>query len=267
MGRSNINDIQVGQDTKISIVSYSHGRKRVPLAQSLAFTPKKAVNIVGEFDDRYPVLTYETYEGVDVNFETLQADQIDLDAMIMDQDPNSAVINMDPANNGQVNIYCNYFGRNTAYQYGGEYAERCRLSGQPNTHSLKDATKRNQTFMGTRYFRIEGKTGFKAAIQYTRFVNVPAFVTADDVAMTGSTGVFPNQPFPFPLAPTANNGVIGGTQNYIAAFKNGLPINGNANLGATDFTISVNTMTTAVPTVAGDVIEVYTVCSPANPIS
>lgn len=280
--RSNINDVQVGLDTKISLVSATHGRKRVPLAQTLTFTPKKTVTPVGEFDDRYPVLTYETYEGATVAFETMQADQIDVDAMIMDLDSNQAIIVDDPANNQQIRaIYCNFTGRNTGYQYGAEYLEACRLSGNPVSHALKTATKRTQTFEGTRYFRVGGKTGQKAAIQYVRFTNgVASYVTSDDVQMgSNSTGTFPNAPVAYPLPPEENRG---STQNYISAFwtKSGANVatqlNGNANDGAVDFIITNAVFTLQsnglanIPggaTSAGDIVEFFVVVQPATPIS
>lgn len=280
--RSNINDVQVGLDTKISMVSATHGRKRVPLAQTLTFTPKKTVTPVGEFDDRYPVLTYETYEGGSVAFETLQADQVDVDAVMMDLDANQAIIVSDPANHQIVRaIYSNFTGRSTGYQYGAEYLEGCRVSGNPTSHALKTPTKRTQNFEGTRYFRIGGKTGQKAAIQYTRFTDgAPTYATPDDVAMGGhSTGTFPNAPVAYPLPPQENRGT---TQNYISAFwtKSGqsaaTQLNGNSNDGAVDFIITNAIFTlqanglAAIPggaTSAGDIIEFFVVVQPATPVS
>lgn len=280
--RTNINDLQVGLDTKISMVSATHGRKRVPLAQTLSFTPKKTVTPVGEFDDRYPVMTYETYEGATVAFETMQADQVDVDAMIMDLDPNQAIIVSDPANHQQLRaIYCNFTGRNLGVQYGAEYLEACRLSGNPTSHALKTATKRTQTFEGTRYFRVGGKTGQKAAIQYVRFTDgSPTFATADDVLMGSHlTGTFPNTPIAYPLPPEENRGA---TQNYISAFwtKSGAntatQLNGNSNDGAIDFLITnaIFTLQTGglggIPTggtSAGDIVEFFVVVQPATPVS
>jgi hypothetical protein len=271
--RTNINDVQVGNDTKISLVSNTHGRKRLPLAQTCVFTPKKTVTPVGEFDDRYPVLVYETYEGSTVSFETAQADQADLDAMIMDLDPNQAVIVNDPANHQQLRaIYCNYTGRNSGYQYGFEYAEQCRLSGHPTNNALKTETKRSANFEGTRYFKSTGKTGQKAAIQYVRFTDgTPTFATTDDVLMTNhTTATFPNAPVAYALPAEENRGA---TQNYISAWRTPsgtttpIALNGNSADGTVDFTITSTALTLTTPTAAGDIVEFFVVVQPATPIS
>lgn len=244
-----INDIQVGQDTRIDIGSFSHGRKRVAMAQTLSFTPTKSVNVVGEFDNRNPVLVYETYDGVEVAFEANQADQADLDAMIMDQDPNAPVVAMDHSQTGQVRIWCNYTGRNTGYVYAAEFAEDLRNSANPVNSTLKDPTKRSYTFKGTRYVRVEGKTGQKCSIQYTRFVKTPTYATTEDIAFVASVGTFVKKPCNIPQYGGATN-----TDN-LAVVKNG------TKLTSTDFTIDqvLGTITMAVAPVTGDVVECWTV--------
>lgn len=281
MGKSNINDVQVGLDTKISLVSNTKGRKRVPLAQTLAFTPKKAVTAIGEFDNRYPVITYESYEGANVAFETFQADQVDVDAMMMDLDSNQAIIVEDPANNQVLKaIYCNFIGRNTGYQYGAEYIENCRMSANPTAHAVKSETKRTHTFEGTRYFRVGGKTGQKAAIQYVRFTDgAPVLATPDDVLMgSHTTGSFPNAPVAYPLPVEEGRGA---TQNYISAFRTVNPstapvvtqLNGNSADGNVDFVITNAIFTLQLNGVGGagtntgDIVEFFVVVQPTNPIS
>lgn len=245
-----INDIQVGQDTRIDICSYSHGRKRVPMAQSLSFTPNKTVGVVGEFDNRSPVLVYETYEGVDVAFETNLADQVDTDAMIMDVDPNTPVIQMDHAQTKQVRVFCNYTGRNTGYIYAAEYAENLRVSSNPSTSTLKDPTKVPYTFKGSRHVKVEGKTGQKCSIQYNRFYKTTAtFVTADDIAFAGQVGTFPKKPVTLPNAGGAT------TVDNLAVVKNG------TKLASTAFTIDTvaGTITMTDTLNSGDIVETWTV--------
>jgi hypothetical protein len=246
---SQINDVVVGQDTRIDICSYSHGRKRVPMAQTLAFTPKKTVNAVGEFDNRSPVLTWEVMDGVDVTLDAVQADQTDLDAMIMDNDPNAPINGVDESNGATVRIWCNYKGRNTGYLTAGDWAEGLRVSANPTTASIKDPTKKNYTFVGTRHVKVSGKTGQKCSIQYNRFVNTPAYATTDDIAFVGSVGTFPKKPVQFPIG----LGVLVKSLNVVK--------NGTALTETTDYAIDTNagTITMVVAPIAGDVVETWTV--------
>lgn len=255
MGQTFLNDVQVGVDTRINISTMSHGRYRVPLANTLAFTPKKSVGLVHEFDNRYPLLAYETYEGIGTAFDCVLADNTVIDGAIMDVDSNTAslVVN-DPAQNQLIPaIWCNYKGRNLGYQYACEYAEGSRVSAEASVSSIKDPTKRNYGFEGTRYFRVVGQKGQNASIQYNRFVKTPVFPTADDVASTGSSCTFPIAPFAFPLAGQLT------TKNYIALRKNGVYLNGDATLGPIDFSIATTVLTLTAALAVGDVIEAWTV--------
>ena len=246
-----INDVVVGQDTRIDICSYSHGRKRIPMAQTLTFTPKKTVNVVGEFDNRSPVITYETYDGVEVAFEAHQADQTDLDAMIMDEDPNAALIGVAHENTAQVRVWANYKGRNTGYGFAAEWAEGLRNHANPVSSTLKDPTKKSYTFTGTVYRRVAGKQGQKCSIQYNRFVNTPGYATADDIAFAGSVGTFPKTPVLIPI------GNVSGVATTVPALN--VVKNGTALTNVTDYAITGSTITRVAAPIAGDVVEVWTV--------
>jgi len=229
-----INDVQIGKDTRIDICSQSHGRKRVPMAQTLSFTPTKAVTLVGEFDNRYPVTNFETFEGVDVAFEVTMSDQNDVEAMIMDTNLDSNVIQNDPAQHQPVTIFCNYTGHNSGYGYAAEYAEGLRVSAFPTTSNLKDATKTPYSFKGTRYLRVAGKKGQKCSIQYDRFTRgtVPV-VTADDNPLdSNGAGTFDKLPITLPLAGGANG------PNYIRVKKNGQIVESGFTIVSSTFTAS-----------------------------
>ena len=269
MGRSNVNAVQVGQDTKISLCSQTKGRLRVPMAQTAVFTPKMSVGMVGEFDDRFPVLTYGTYEGCTTSFEHFQADTGDVNAMIMDTNPFG---NIQPMSEAlavmcQEKMWVNYYSPTLGYQYGFDYANKLVLSGNPNSQNIKDPAKITKTFEGAVHIGAIGKTGQACALQYVRFTcGSPAFVTTDDVVMTGgnTTGAFPNVPVAIPLPSEANLGV---SQLYVDAYKNGKQINGNSNLGSVDFTITGSNFLPTVAGVATDVFEVMVCVQPATPIS
>ena len=143
MGRSNVNAVQVGMDTKINLGSFSHGRLRVPLAQTCSFTPKLTTAIVGEFDNRFPVMTYGTYEGCTTSFEHFLADTGDVNAMIMDTNPAAVIQPMiEPlAVMNETRLWVNYYSPKLGYQYGCDYANHLVLSGGPNTQTIKDPTK------------------------------------------------------------------------------------------------------------------------------
>ena len=266
MGRSNVNAIQVGQDTKISICSYSHGRKRVPLAQTFSVTPKLTGGIVGEFDDRFPVMTYGTYEGCTTSFEHFLSDTGDVTAMIMDTNPAENIQPMiEPlAVMNECEVWVNYYSPKLGYQYGCDYVNHLILQGNPNTQTIKDPAKITKSFEGAVHMGFIGKTGQKCALQYTRFVyGTPTFATPDDVAIT-TVGTLPNAAIAFPLPAEAN---LGPSQNYVDCKKNGTQLNGNSYAGAVDFTLTGSTFAPTVPPTTGDVIEIWTIAQPSSPIS
>ena len=272
MGRSNVNAVQVGNDTRISLCSQSHGRVRVPLAQTCTFTPKMASGMVGEFDNRFPVMTYGTYEGVTVAFEHFLADNGDINAMIMDTNPFNSVQPMleAVAVMNQERVWVNYYSPTLGYQYGFDYANRLVMSGNPNSQTIKDPAKITKSFEGAVHFGAVGKTGQVCSLQYVRFVgSAPAFKTPDDILMVGGIGTFPNAPVAIPLPTQANMGV---TQNYVDAYKNSAQINGNpvqdgVSGQPVDFTISGTTFTPYVaPNGTTDVYEVMVCVQPSSPI-
>ncbi len=274
MGRSNVNTVQVGQDTKISLLSQTHGRMRVPLAQTFVITPKMNAGVVGEFDNRFPVTGYGTYEGCSVSFEHHQGDIGDVNAMLMDSNPSGPLQSMIEAVAAECVSCCwvNYYSPQLGYQYGFDYVSQIRLQSNPNNQSTKDPTKVTKTFEGLVHVGVIGKTGQKAALQLVRFTASPVnYATADDVALTGSTGTFPNAPVAIPLPAEAN---LGAGQIYVDAYKINpaagvmkTQLNGNSNNGTVDFTITGSTFTLAVAPTAGDVYEILVAVQPSTPIS
>src|SRR5208337_3781009 len=92
-----INDVQVGQNTRINIGSRHYGRKRVPLAGTLSITSKETSGVIPEFDNLNPVLVWNVFDSCDVKFEAPMADQTDIEAMIYDMDPTSTYFGFDEA--------------------------------------------------------------------------------------------------------------------------------------------------------------------------
>lgn len=253
MGGTIINDVQVGQNTRINIQSRHWGRKRVPLAGTLSFTPKETSGVIPEFDNQWPVMVWHVFDSCDVKFEAPQADQTDLEAMIYDMNPSNTYFGFDDARKSYNVIWCNYYGKNLQYLYAAEYAELCQNHQSDTSVDLKSPLKRTYTFTGGRHLRIMAQQG-KApiGIQYTRFVNTPAFSTPDDVALSGSgnvNGVFPYAPQTF----QNNGGPVQGTANFIQCLYNGVPF--------TNFTISGVNLTIGQNTAVGDVVEFWTVAA------
>jgi len=244
-----INDVQLGQDTRINIQSYSHGRKRVPMAGTLSFMPKETTGVVGEFDNRYGVTVYHALESVDVKMDITQSDQNDVDAMIMDKDPASTYLGFDEAQKSKNVIWCNYMGKNRGYLYQADYAEGLVSGTSDSSSDITKPTKRAYAWVGIRHVRIAAKTGSSPlGIQYNRFVHTPAFATADDIALTG--GSFTNGVFPYAPQTVNNVGPNGVDANYIQCLYNGVPF--------TNFTITGTALVIGQTTVAGDVIEFWT---------
>jgi len=215
---SSIKDIQLGKQSRMDIVSYSHGRLRIPIQQTLTITPKMSAGMVEEFDNDNPILTYRQYEGCDLAFEVLETDLPDLKAVLMDVDPAGTVIGYDESQLKRVNAFINYTGKNSTIVYMGDYIENLNLSASPVTGTLKDPMKVTRTFMGTRRVNVEAKQGGKCQIFYDRFYSGSAvFSTPDDVAFSSQVGTFRK---------TAATYVdsTGTTVPVLAVFKNGLKL-------------------------------------------
>jgi hypothetical protein len=255
-GFTYLNDVQVGQQTQINMVSHGHGYKRLPLAETLSFKPKKTAGIVPEFDNTHGVMSFETFEGIDIAFTTTQADQTDKIAMLMDIDPNQTILLDDPAQHAQVTaIFTNFTGKNSGYKYGFVYAEQLRASEASESLSLKDPGKESYSFMGTWGVRAFGKTGQKCSVIYNRLVNTPAFSTSTDIAFTGSTATLTNTAIAVPQA--GYTSPSGKTLNILSAFKNGQKMNIDSTLGTPDITVATTTATVAVAPVVGDVWDLF----------
>jgi hypothetical protein len=254
-GFTYLNDVQVGQQTQVTLVSHGHGSKRLPVAETFQFKPKKTAGVVQEFDNTHGIMSYETFEGVDVSFSTTQSDQTDKIAMMMDIDPNQTIMMDDGAQHAQITaMIVNFTGKNSGYKYGALYAEQLRASEDSESLSLKDPAKESLSFMGIWGARFFGKTGQKCSIQYNRLVNTPSFATTTDIAFTGSTATLTATPV---AVPQAGYGPTGTTLNLISAFKNGQKMNIDSRLGTPDITVTAAVATVAVAPVAGDVWDVF----------
>jgi hypothetical protein len=254
-GFTYLNDVQVGQNTQVNVISRGHGAKRFPMVETFTFKPKKSAGVVQEMDNTRPVASYEVFDGVDINFATTQADQTDKIALMMDIDPNQALFKDDPATNVQLTaLYVNFTGKNSGFKYGAIYAEQLRAGEDSEALTLKDPAKETLAFVGTWGARFFGKTGQKCYIVYARLVNTPVFSTTTDITLTGSSATMTTAAV---AVPEAGYGPSGTTLNLISAFKNGQKMNVDARLGTPDITVASTAVTLAAASAAGDVWDVF----------
>ena len=254
-GFTYLNDVQVGQNTQVNLVSRGHGAKRLPMGEAFTFKPKKSAGVVQEMDNTRPIASYETFEGVEINFTATQADQTDKIAMMMDIDPNQALFKDDPATNVQLTaLYVNFTGKNSGNKYGAIYAEQLRANEDSEALNLKDPAKETLAFMGTWGARFFGKTGNKCYIVYARLVNTPVFSTSSDITITGSSATLTTAAV---AVPEAGYGPTGTTLNLVSAFKNWEKMNVDPRLGTPDITVASTAVTLAAASAVGDVWDVF----------
>lgn len=154
-----------GVRTKLVLVSYSHGAVRVPLAQSLNYTPKLTERNINEFDNLEIAQVVTTFDGVDITFDYLDSDSKLVDAMFADVDPGATVVIDDPSNYQKVNGFANLKGLDSGKIVASILIKQGRAKGSPYTEPVKEEARVTRDLSANNVLKIKGK-----AIAYDRFV-------------------------------------------------------------------------------------------------
>jgi len=166
-----------GVRTKLALVSYSHGAIRVPLQQSLNYTPKLTERNINEFDNLEVAQVVTTFDGVDVTFDYLDSDSKLVDAMFADADPTGSVIIDDPSNYKRVHGFANLKGLDSGLIVASILIKEARAKGSPYTEPVKEEAKVTRDLSATNVMKIKGK-----ALYYQRMLaSTPAGTVYEQV--------------------------------------------------------------------------------------
>jgi len=154
-----------GVRTKLVLVSQNHGAIRVPLAQSLNYTPKLTERTINEFDNLEAAQIVTTFDGVDATFDYLDSDSNLVDAMFADVDPLGNVIVDDPSNYKKVYAYANMKGLESGKIFAAVLIKNARAKGSPYTEPVKEEARVTRDLSATNVLKIKGQ-----AIYYQRML-------------------------------------------------------------------------------------------------
>jgi len=238
-----------GVRTKLVLVSGSHGAIRVPLAQSLNYTPRLTERTINEFDNLEAAMVVTTFDGVDITFDYLDSDSNLVDASFADADPSGDVIIDDPSNYKMVHVFANMKGLETGKIFASILAKNCRAKGSPYTEPVKEEARITRDLSGTNVLKVKG-----GAILYSRILTAVPDVSVYDQAIPPNAYADLNMAVSTPFVATlAQSGEdLGGGKFYLWCLKNGVEV-------TTGFTVTATTFTAADTPVDTDVWELYTV--------
>jgi hypothetical protein len=221
-----------GVRTKLVLVSLNHGAIRVPLAQSLNYTPKITERNIYEFDNLELASVVTNFDGVDVSFDYLDSDSNLVDAMMNDADPTADVVIDNPSNYMKVYAFANMKGLETGKIFASVLMKNMRCKGAPYTEPVREEAKVTRDMSATNVLKIKGQ-----AIAYDRIVKSTGFTGYDqvvppnvsvDIKCAGTT------PFAATLSKTAVK--YDGTNYDLLVLKNGVEVTTGYTLTSTAFT-------------------------------
>ncbi|MFA6971826.1 MAG: hypothetical protein WC208_10545 [Gallionella sp.] len=236
-----------GVRTKLVLVSQNHGSIRVPLAQTLNYTPKITERSINEFDNLEVAQVVTNFDGVDVTFDYLDSDSALVDAQFADVSPSSAVIIDDPSNYQKVYAYANMKGLESGLIFASVLIKNARAKGAPYTEPVKEEAKVTRDLSATNVLKIKGK-----AIQYCRMLASTPDVSIYQQAVPPNIEIdlffSAGAPYVTTLPKTAV--YYEGTSYDLLVLKNGDEVTTGYTMTSTTFTVAVSPATT-------DIWEVY----------
>ena len=242
---TNQQDLYKGKLEKPELVSYSHGRIRGQLIQTLSMSEQHTVELYPEFDNPDMAAAIHDTEGAESAFEWLSSEQHQIESALMDTNPSSSPSMWDPGTVRPIDLLMRYRGLNSGNISAARLEMYGQVSSKTSSNDTKSASKNN---LGLKF--LKKRDIVNGEIQYTRFVKgTPAYPTEDDVAVDNNgVGTFPSTLTPVQLA--------GGLSTVSVLY---------AKLNSVPSALFTNNTTQFTPTptlVSGDTWEVYSVVAP-----
>jgi len=224
------------------IVTASHGKALLQVAQTIAINDAFGNTLLEEIGNNAPILNVQAYNGGTFSFDIFDTDLNTLHAALYDLDPTTAKFMVKP----EAMYGCKFtmFGNQKSSVdgsiYSGFVVEQCLIQSSDISQDRNGNTKISFKGTCTRATKLRG-----LGVQYTRGVKTPAFASPDDVAFVTTTVTLPAAAYACP-----DPGIGGTTTNYLACIKNKV----NKTSG---FTLSGSTFTDTTAA-SGDVWDILT---------
>jgi len=199
------------------IVSRTHGSSKIPVAQSFNVSPKFTNESFNEFGTNHSILNTQTYNDSDVSFDIFETDLPTLYNAIMDIDPDSNYVLVDPSLMYQCRftIYGNQRDMTTNKPFEGAVCQEVLIGEMSSSQDVNGNSKVTIKGTATVSRKIHG-----GGVAYNRCVSsAPPFVTASDVTFDGSNYAALSQT-PVDMALPGTGGT---TINYLTVLKNSIP--------------------------------------------
>lgn len=254
-------EVIYGFNTKLSLVSQTHGAIRVPLNQNFDYTPRFTAKTIFEFDRLDAALIVSLFEGADIRFEHLDTDSKLVDAAVNDQNPGAAIVEDDPSNYKEINIFLN-----TKNSLGKIFqcviAKGVRLKGSATTEPVRDESRITRDGESLNVLRIKG-----GAMEYNRALTATSTAFAQGSANDATDVVSDESTTPGSSIVTLTNApeVIPSTgTRYVLILLNGTDISLLDSPPTVAFSGTGNKKVTVTPAITDtDVLEIFSVYIPA----
>ena len=172
-----------GTQTKLVLVSQTHGSIRVPLNQNFDYTPRFTARSIFEFDRLDAAVSISTYEGADVRFEHLDTDSKLVDSAIGDQDPAATIVLDDPSNYKEIQMFAN-IKNSLGIIFQCVLAKGVKIKGSATTTPVREESRVTRDGEALNVQRIKG-----GAIEYTRALDATSTAFDQGAANDGTDSV------------------------------------------------------------------------------
>lgn len=152
----------LGTNTKLVLVSQSHGSVRVPLNQNFDYTPRFTSKTIFEFDRTDAAINISLFEGADVRFEYLDTASKLVDAAVNDVDPDADVVVDNPAEYKEISIFANV-KNSLGVIFQSVLAKGVRIKGSATTEPVREESRITREGDALNVLRVKG-----GAIEYVR---------------------------------------------------------------------------------------------------
>lgn len=153
----------VGVNTKLELISETHGAIRVPLAQNFDFTPGFDGRKIFEFDRSDAVAVVSNFNGVDISFSHFDSASKLVDAMVNDLDPGATALVDDPSNYNDITLMLNIKNPDTKLIFQSILVKGCRLNGASSRLPVREEGLIERSGEATNAYRLKG-----VALEYKR---------------------------------------------------------------------------------------------------
>jgi len=253
-------DVFYGQNSNFDMISRTHGRKTLGFVESFEIDVSHS-NKRLYFFGKKEAFALSIFEGVSGRFGYLATDEKFLTALLMDVNPDAAVVNDDPAAYQEFRLRLN-INNEQGILSEGVLVKGCRVAGNPTSLAPREERHGQLSYIGATRYSISG-----GGILYSRIVRTPpAFSTPDDIVLADVAAPAPYVAALAQEAELVNIADPATTRNWLAIYKNGDDISYNATamtgitvttvLGVTSMSIPNDSFATT------DVYEIFTVYKP-----